>query len=404
MRVAIIGGGAAGFFAAITAKEKYPDAQIIIFEKAKSVLSKVRISGGGRCNLTNAVDTIDELCKAYPRGGKKLKNAFHAFSNKDCMAWFEARGVPLTIQDDLCVFPTSQDSKSVIDCFLNETSKLGVGIETGKEVNSIFRQQDGYDLLFDDEKTKSVTFDKVIVTTGGSPKRNGLVWLENLGHKIENPVPSLFTFNMPGETINQLMGIVVENAILSVQGTKFKASGPLLITHWGMSGPAVLKLSSFAARHLSEMQYNFAIQVNWVNEENQELVLNALHNIIKEHPSRVLTNFRPFDLPSRLWLYLLEKSEIPHGKRWNELGKKGLNKLVNLLTNDSYAVKGKTTFRDEYVTCGGVSLESIDMKTMQSKSCEGLYFAGEIMDIDAITGGFNLQAAWTTGYIAGLLT
>jgi predicted Rossmann fold flavoprotein len=403
MRVAIIGGGAAGFFAAITAKEKRPEAEIIIFEKSKAVLSKVKISGGGRCNLTNATETIDELCKAYPRGGKKLKNAFHIFSNKDCMTWFVERGVPLTIQDDMCVFPKSQDSQSIVDCFLNETSRLDVRVETGKEVKAIQQKDAAFELHFKEEKIKPAIFDKVIITTGGSPKRSGLDWLENLGHKIEEPVPSLFTFNMPGESVSQLMGIVVENAIVSVQGTKFKAAGPLLITHWGMSGPAVLKLSSFAARHLSEMKYHFNIHVNWVNEENQEMVLQILQNIIHAHPSKVLSNFRPFDLPSRMWDYLLDKSALPHTKRWNELSKKGLNQLVNLLTNDSYAVKGKTTFRDEYVTCGGVSLESIDMKSMQSKSCEGLYFAGEIMDIDAITGGFNLQAAWTTGYIAGQL-
>lgn len=404
MKIAIIGGGAAGFFSAIAAKENYPKSKVVIFEKAPDILSKVKISGGGRCNLTNGERSISELCKAYPRGGKKLKKIFKEFNTKHAFEWFELRGVPLVIQEDQCVFPQSQDSQSIIDCFLNEAKKLGIEIKTGLGVESIKVKEEQLKLHFSKEGVNPQIFDKVIATTGGSPQRKGLDWLEKLGHKIEEPVPSLFTFNIPKAPITKLMGIVVENALVNIQGTKLKAGGPLLITHWGMSGPAILKLSSHGARTLSEMNYNFNVQVNWVNELNNEVVVEQLGNIASKHSNKMLSNFRPFSIPDRLWIFLLEKTEISSHKKWDELGKKGLNKLTNILTNDIYAVKGKTTFRDEFVTCGGVSLESIDMKTMQSKTCKNLYLAGEVLDIDAITGGFNLQAAWTTGFIAGKLT
>ena len=259
------------------------------------------------------------------------------------------------------------------------------------------------ELYFSESQIKSVIFDKVIVATGGSTERKGLAWLEELNHKIEEPVPSLFTFNMPSESITGLMGIVVENALLGIQGTKLKSTGPLLITHWGMSGPAVLKLSAFGARLLSENGYDFKIQVNWVNEQNMDIVREKLAIISDDHSNKLLSNFRPYALPERLWSYLLDKSELPRSKKWNELGKKGMNKLLSLLTNDVYSVQGKTTFKEEFVTCGGVSLESIDFNTMQSRVCKNLYFAGEVLDIDGITGGYNLQAAWTTAFIAGKL-
>ncbi|HAN19195.1 MAG: flavoprotein [Bacteroidetes bacterium GWC2_33_15] len=403
MKIAIIGGGAAGFFSAISVKENYPDARVIIYEKAQKVLSKVKISGGGRCNLTNGCNSISELCNAYPRGGKSLKKAFHVFSNKDTMRWFESRGVPLVIQSDNCVFPVSQDSQSIIDCFLRETKKLKIEIKTGTGVKAIHPRNDLLELEFIHEDIAPEIFDKIIVTTGGSPKRDGLNWLEKLNHTIENPVPSLFTFKMSAEPITQLMGIVVENTQVSIQGTRIKSDGPLLITHWGMSGPAILKLSSLGARELSSMEYHFKIQVNWANEQNNEIVINDLNNIIDVHPNKTISNFRPYGLQERLWLFLLEKIDIPPNKKWNELGKKGLNKLSAVLTNDIYTVNGKSTYKEEFVTCGGVSLQSIDLNTMQSKTCKNVYFAGEILDIDAITGGFNLQAAWTTGFIAGKL-
>ncbi|HCT29892.1 MAG TPA: aminoacetone oxidase family FAD-binding enzyme [Bacteroidales bacterium] len=403
MKVGIIGGGAAGFFSAIAVKENYPDTSVTIFEKSQKVLSKVKVSGGGRCNVTNGCDSIEELCKAYPRGGKNLKRAFHTFSNKDTIKWFEKRGVPLVIQNDNCVFPVSQDSQSIIDCFLREAKRLRVEVAVGKGVRAIIPKGEKLEIVFTDTELQSQIFDKVIITTGGSPKKEGLKWLEALGHKIENPVPSLFTFNMPNEPITKLMGIVIENTIVSIQGTKIKSVGPLLITHWGMSGPAILKLSSFGARELSQMNYQFMVQVNWVNEQNNDIVIEVLNRIARENPNKLLSNLRPYALPERLWHFLLDKINLPQSKKWSELGKKGINQLTTILTNDVYAVNGKSTFKEEFVTCGGVSLQSVDLNTMQSKICKNLYFAGEVMDIDAITGGYNLQAAWTTGYIAGKL-
>jgi len=404
MNVAIIGGGAAGFFSAIHAKENHPKARVTILEKSKKILSKVKISGGGRCNVTNGCTDVSELCLAYPRGGKKLKKAFYLFNTSDTMQWFESRRVPLLIQEDNCVFPVSQDSQSIIDCLMNECRRLNISIETGKGVKVIRPLEDGkLELSFNKNEHAAQIFDKVIVATGGSPTRRGLEWLEALNHKIENPVPSLFTFNMPSETITELMGIVVEEALVNIQGTKLKSDGPLLITHWGMSGPAILKLSAFGARTLSEMGYECKAQVNWVNEKNNSIVLEELQKISKEHSKKILANIRPFYLPVRLWHYLIKKAELSKDQKWAELGKKSLNKIMTLLTNDVYQVKGKTTFKEEFVTCGGVSLNSIDLKTMQSKVCPNLYFAGEVMDIDAITGGYNFQAAWTTGFIAGQL-
>ncbi len=403
MKIAIIGGGASGFFSAIAAKENHPKSTVVIFEKSKKVLSKVKLTGGGRCNVTNGCTSIKELTLAYPRGGKAMKKALAKFSTKDTMQWFESRGISLVTQDDNCVFPQSQDSQTIIDCLVNEAKSLGVIIELEKGINSIKQVENGLELYFLDEKTKPQVFDKIIAATGGSPKRKGLEWLENLNHKIENPVPSLFTFNMPNEPITELMGIVVENALVNIQGTKLKAEGPLLITHWGMSGPAILKLSSFGARFLSDNNYEFNVQVNWTNKQNSNLVIVDISDIIEKHTNKILQNIRPYSLQERLWLFLLEKSNLSAKKKWSELGKKGINKLVNILTNDIYTVKGKTNFKEEFVTCGGVSLESINTNTMQSTECKNLYFAGELTDIDGITGGYNLQAAWTTGFIAGKL-
>jgi predicted Rossmann fold flavoprotein len=404
MKIAIIGGGAAGFFSAIAAKESHPEAEVTIFERSDAVLSKVKISGGGRCNLTNACGSVEELCEAYPRGGKSLKKLFYIFSNADTMKWFESRGVPLAVQSDNCVFPKSQNSQSIIDCFLKEAERLNINVVLNSGVKTLKSIGDMLELEFINEELPSRVFDKVIVAAGGSPKRSGLVWLEQLGHRIEEPVPSLFSFNMPSETITQLMGIVVENAVVSIQGTKIKAAGTLLITHWGMSGPAVLKLSSLGAVELHEKYYNFNISVNWVNEPNNETVTQYLKNIMSEHANKILSNYRPYAIPDRLWVFLLGKYGISTDRKWGELGNKELNKITNFLTNEEYRVKGKSTFTEEFVTCGGVSLKSIDLNTMQSKVCKNLYFAGEILDIDGITGGYNFQAAWTTGFIAGKLS
>lgn len=400
MKVAIIGGGAAGFFAAIQAKENFPEADVVLFEKTNKLLAKVKVSGGGRCNVTNGCQNNSELATGYPRGRNQLKKAFKVFNNNDTQKWFEERGVSLKTEPDNRVFPVSNDSQTIIDCLMAEANRLAVNIQTGSSVESIKSKNHGIQL-----KVNGVddTFEKVIVATGGSPKRKGLEWLEDLGHKIEDPVPSLFTFNMPQEPIKKLMGVVAPHAQISVQGTKLKSEGPLLITHWGMSGPAVLKLSSFGARELADRSYQFKIQVSWLNELSFEKVLAQLSDLTNSNPKKQIQNVRPNQIPDRLWLFLLSKAEIELSKPCAELGKKALNKLVNFLVNDVYEVSGKTTFKEEFVTCGGVSLESIDFKTMQSRVVPNLYFAGEILDIDGITGGYNFQAAWTTGFIAGKL-
>ena len=402
MKVAIVGGGAAGFFAAIHVKINYPDATAVIFEKSDKLLSKVKISGGGRCNVTNGCTSMATLAKAYPRGEKQLKKAFARFSTKETMEWFESRGVELVIQPDDCVFPTSQNSQTIIDCFLSEVKKRGIEIRIESPIVELNTLSDETIQLTLRNDEKFVA-DKVIVTTGGSPKKAGLDWLEKLGHTIETPVPSLLTFNMPHEAIRELMGVVVEKTITKIQGTKLRSDGPLLITNWGMSGPSILKLSAFGARILSENNYKFKAQVNWVNEQNFNAVETELIKIIFDHGQKLVHNIRPYYLPDRLWRFLVEKAGISADRKWDELGKKGLNKITNLLTNDLYNVEGKTTFKEEFVTCGGISLKSVDMNTMQSKVCKNLYFAGELLDIDGITSGYNFQAAWTTAFIAAEL-
>lgn len=400
MKVAIVGGGAAGFFAALSVKEHHSEAEVTIYEKSKNLLSKVKISGGGRCNVTNGETDIKILAKAYPRGEKKLRKAFYEFSTQHTMDWFESRGVALVTQDDGCVFPVSQDSQTIIDCFLNESRSLGISIKTSCGVKAINPSDEEIELDFGDWQK---SFDKVIVATGGTPMRKGMKWLEDINLQIEDPVPSLFTFNMPEENITELMGIVVKEALTNIQGTKLKGDGPLLITHWGMSGPAILKLSAFGARILSESGYQFKVQVNWVNEVNNEKVADTIREIVNSEANKILANYRPYLLPERLWHFLIERSGLSQRAKWNEIGKKGINRIINILTNDVYQVKGKTTFKEEFVTCGGVSLESIDFKKMSSRKYPNMYFAGELTDVDGITGGYNFQSAWTTGYIAGRL-
>jgi predicted Rossmann fold flavoprotein len=403
MKVGIIGGGAAGFYAAIHVKINYPDAEVTILEKTTKILSKVKVSGGGRCNVTNACKSIPELARAYPRGSKFLKKAFQEYYTVDTMQFFEERNVPLVTQEDQCIFPVSQSSQTIIDCFLDEVRQNDIKVLTKMSVTSMEIKDNGIKLVFAKSEVEPIFFDKVIVATGGSPKRCGLEWLEKLGHKIEDPVPSLFTFNMPEEKIKELMGVVIDPVQVSITGTKLKSSGPLLITHWGMSGPAILKLSAFGARILADTDYSFTIHVNWVNESDQNLVQENICEIVSKYPKKQLSSFKPYALRERLWLHLLEKIGLESTRKWSDIGKKGINKIVNILSHDVYTVKGKTTFKEEFVTCGGVSLQSIHHKSMRSKVSDHLYFAGEIMDIDGITGGYNFQSAWTTAYIAAQL-
>lgn len=400
LSIAIIGGGAAGFFAAIAARQANPAAEVTLYEKNRRVLAKVSVTGGGRCNLTNTFEEVTDLKQVYPRGYNLMKRLFRQFDHHDAWKWFEDRGVALVAQPDQCVFPRSQDASSIINCLVGEARRLGVSIVTGRRLTRIVTEPDGR-LTLHFQEGGSQTFDRVAVTTGGSPRTEGLHYLEPLGHSLVPSVPSLFTFNISDRRFTALMGTVVEQAIVSLPSTRLTASGPLLITHWGMSGPAVLKLSSHAAPLLHDHDYRVTVAVNWVGETSRSEVEVQLADMAAAHPHRQLGTQRPYALPVRLWQYILDKTGLPAGKPWAELGKKGMNKLIETLTHDLYQTAGKATCREEFVTCGGVALDNIDYNTLESKRCPNLYFAGEVLDVDAVTGGFNLQAAWTMGYVVG---
>jgi hypothetical protein len=383
MRTAIVGGGAAGFFLAISLKEMMPEMDVTIFERSKRVLAKVKVSGGGRCNCTNSFARVSDLSQVYPRGHRLMKRLFHVFNQEDAYQWFESHGVPLVTQDDDCVFPQAQDSHAVINCFLSLARRYRVNICTGRKIQSL-DELSGYDY--------------VAVTTGGSPKGDGLRWLADLGHEIEAPVPSLFTFSIADERLRALQGLVVEDAVAFVSGTKYRAEGPLLITHWGVSGPAILKLSSYAARHLAECEYKAPLAISWLQQPESDLQ-TALQKMALHQPQKQLTTSNPFGLQQRLWSYLLEKTLGQRAlSRWCELNKKDVSRLVNVLKNDTYQIAGRAAFKDEFVTCGGVSLKAVNPSTLESRHVPHLFFAGEVLDIDGITGGFNFQAAWTTAY------
>ena len=398
MKVAIIGGGAAGFFSAFSVKAHFPDAAVTIFEKSSKVLSKVKISGGGRCNVTHACFDNKELAANYPRGGRLLQKLFYQFDAKSTIDWFKMRDVLMKTYPDGCIFPLSNDSQTIIDCFINEALSNDINIKTNTPVRSIEKSENQLLLKFDEHMD---FFDRVIVTTGGQPKRRGLVWLENLGIDIIDPVPSLFTFNMPSESITALMGNVVNEVTVKIEGEKLIGKGPLLITHWGMSGPAILQLSAWGARMLNDKNYNFSVLVNWLNEIKENELLFQLEDIKLKNLNKKIINFNPFPITNKIWVYLLDKSGVHSDAKWSELSGKLKNRLVNNLINDRYAVSGKTTFKEEFVTAGGVALHEINPQTMECKKIKGLFFAGEILDIDGITGGFNFQAAWTTAFVAG---
>ncbi len=437
MKIAIIGAGAAGCFCAIELKRRMPSASVEVFEAGTTALAKVAISGGGRCNLTNSFEGISSLSIAYPRGDKLMKRLFRSFDQRSTWQWFENEGVKLVLQEDHCVFPASQDAMEIVNTLLARMRQAGVTLHTKRKVTGIFpRPEGGYTISVAELSKvqslrqaqrpdslapesiisvpepvegpilqKSQRLDKhncladiVVVTTGGSPKLSGLGMLDGLDLEIVPPVPSLFTFNLPGSPVRELMGTVVENASASLVGTKFKASGPLLITHWGMSGPAILKLSSYAARYLAENEYSATLSVNWFGDAGEQDVRDRITALSKDSPQKQILNTHPSELPSRLWNYLISKCGIREDARWAELGSKGMNRLVNTLINDEYQIRGKSRFKEEFVTCGGVALSNINLNTLESKNHPGLYFAGEVLDVDAITGGFNLQAAWSMGY------
>jgi predicted Rossmann fold flavoprotein len=397
LKVAVIGGGAAGFFAALSAAEHHPSAQVVLFEKTAKLLSKVKISGGGRCNVTHHCFSPSALSKHYPRGGKQLKKAFGTFQASDTVAWFESRGVALKTEGDGRMFPVTDSSQTIVDCLIREADRHGIEVRLQSPVRELTPlAPDGFTL-------NGERFDRVVVATGGSPKREGLAWLEALGHAIADPVPSLFTFNMPGSNITDLMGVVAPNALVRIQGTKLTQQGPVLVTHWGMSGPSVLKLSAWGARDLAERAYQFSVQVNWIGIANEAEVNAAIDDAMPEIRKKKVANACPFELPKKFWAFLLARADVQADAVWLDLGKKAKNKLVNTLLNDIYDVRGKTTFKEEFVTCGGVSLGEVDFTTMESRVVPGLYFAGEVLDVDGVTGGFNFQAAWTTGFVAGRL-
>jgi len=369
---------------AIQLKERCPKMAVTIYERSKKVLAKVEVSGGGRCNCTNSFAEVRDLSQVYPRGHRLMKRLMKGFSQRDAYEWFESHGVRLMTQDDQCVFPMSQDSHTIINCFLAEVRRLGIEIRTESKIESL-------DDLSD--------YDFIAVTTGGSPKAEGLRWLTEKGHETEQPVPSLFTFQIKDEALQALMGTVVEGATAMIPGTKLRAEGPLLITHWGMSGPAILKLSSYAARHLAECQYQAPLAVNWTGLRDIE-VMEELEDLIVRCPQKQLQTIAPCGLPSRLWNYLLPKCLGQRSNsRWGSLNQKELHRLANLLSGgDTYQIAGRAAFKDEFVTCGGISLSAVNPSTLESRHVPHLYFAGEVLDIDGITGGFNFQAAWTTAY------
>lgn len=395
----MIGGGASGFFAAIHAAAGGRHG-VLLLERSGKLLQKVKVSGGGRCNVTHSCFDVKQLCQSYPRGERQLRSAFSRFMTTDTIRWFESRRVRLKIEPDGRMFPVTDDAQTIIDCLMKEAEKCGVEIRTGCDTRSITPGFHGGFTLQLKDNTK-ITCDRLIIATGGSPKAEGFDWLKALGHEIVPPLPSLFTFNIPNDPVTQLMGIAVDPARVKVPAAKLEYSGPVLITHWGLSGPAVLKLSAFGARKLAEAGYDFDVQVSWLHDKKEEPLRQELFNIKAANPGKQVVNLLPFRLPARLTAHVLDRSGVLPEKRWADVSKEEINKLIRHLLYDPYHVKGKTTFKEEFVTCGGVSLDDVDFKTMQSKKVKGLYFAGEVLDIDGITGGFNFQAAWTTGFIAG---
>jgi predicted Rossmann fold flavoprotein len=392
--IIIVGGGAAGFFTAINIVENNSKLKVAVLERGKTVLEKVRISGGGRCNVTHACFVPNDLVKFYPRGEKELRGPFHQFCSGDTIEWFEKHGVELKIEDDGRMFPTSDSSQTIIDCFLGLTHKLKIDVLTGQSVQSLFHGENYWKV---ETHHETYSCQKLVMTTGSNPK----IWelLESMNHTIIPPVPSLFTFNIKDVRIKDLMGVSAF-ANVKVKGTKLEASGPLLITHWGMSGPGILRLSAWGAILLAEKKYQFVIEINWLNDVTFDEAMETLKELKQEHAKKVVSKKSPFDFPNRLWESLVLASNIANETKWADLTKIQLTHLANQLTNGQFQVNGKSTFKEEFVTAGGIDLREVNFKTMESKLHDNLFFAGEIVNIDAITGGFNFQNAWTSGFIA----
>lgn len=397
--LAVIGGGAAGFFGAVNAARQHPGLHVIIFERGREVLSKVRISGGGRCNVTHHCFDPEILCKAYPRGSKELRWAFEQFQARDTVNWFEQRGIDLKTESDGRMFPVTDDSATIINCLKAEARKHKVEVRTQTAVEAVLpADESSYRLHLKGQQP--MVADAVLIATGGSNRSNRYDWLRELGHSIAEPVPSLFTFNFRNKVFKDLAGISVPNASVSIEGTSFQHTGPVLITHWGLSGPAVLKTSAWAARYLYDEEYRFAIRVNWLYPKKEQEVREGLRSLRQSNARKQLNKQDLFDLPNRLWERLIELTDIDPGLRWAELSNHQIHQLVQHLSRAKYRIQGKTTYKDEFVTSGGIPLEEVNMGTMESKVCPNLYFAGEVLNIDGITGGYNFQSAWTTGWIA----
>ena len=397
--VIIIGGGAAGFFGAIACAEANPKIRVTLIEAARQPLTKVRISGGGRCNVTHNCFEPASLIENYPRGGKALRGAFTRFQPQDTVKWFESRGVKLKAEADGRMFPTTDKSETIINCLMQAATKAGVVLRTGVGVKEVIKEG---------EKCFQITLkngeilkgDRLLIATGSNPL--GYRWAKNLGHKIESAVPSLFTFNIKDPRLQGLAGVSVNKALVRLGSkNKLEQTGAVLITHWGLSGPAILKLSAWAARSLYDIKYKSTLQINWLPEYNRETLKQYLLDIKLENPKKKILGYCPLNLPKRLWQSLATYAGIEPDKIWAELSKKELNKLITEIVGGEYQITGKGVFKEEFVTCGGVSLKEINFKTMESKKCPGLYFAGEVLNIDGVTGGFNFQSAWTTSWLAG---
>ena len=400
----MLGGGAAGFFGAIACAEANPSLRVLLLEKTGKLLSKVRISGGGRCNVTHAADTAAQLVQHYPRGARQLKEPFKQFGAPDTVRWFESRGVQLKTEPDGRMFPTTDSSETIAQCLLEAARQAGVEImlqTTAEHIEPL--AGGGFRLVLSGPRVAApeLLVARVLVATGGAPKSGQYDWLRQLGHAVQEPVPSLFTFNVPDSPLRELPGVSVARARVRVAGEKLEYEGPVLVTHWGVSGPAVLKLSAWGARRLHEMAYQSTTLINWLPDFTEDTLRQHLQEHRGPHGRKTVVSNPLFGLPQRLWRTLAEQAGIGAETRWNELPAKLQNRLIEALLRTALPMRGKTTYKDEFVTCGGISLGEINMQTMESRLVPGLHFAGEVLDVDGITGGFNFQAAWTTGYLAG---
>jgi predicted Rossmann fold flavoprotein len=394
----VIGGGASGFFGAIQAAEIKKGLKILLLEKSTKLLSKVRISGGGRCNVThNCFDPI-KLSHHYPRGEKQLRNIFKIYEAESTVGWFESKGVRLKAEEDGRMFPVSDNSQTIIDCLMNECQSNEIKIEVGQGVTKIEQREDEFSV--GTQVGKTFLGKRILIASGGNPNKQAYGWIESLGHTIVSPIPSLFTFNDSEKKFTDLMGVAVPAAEVRIAGTKFSEVGPLLITHWGLSGPAVIKLSSWAAEHLHQINYDFTALVSWFGPQKEDDIRSKLAEQKRGKPKQKVFSNPLFGLPQRLWFRFCQLSEIDENLVWGELPQKNMNRLLEFLIRCPFQIKGKTTFKEEFVTCGGVDLKEIDLEKMESRKIKGIFFAGEVLNIDGETGGFNFQAAWSTAHVA----